>query len=221
MSFSLKVLALLTWKLAVTPGELLLPAGPFSCSVTPRQGTPEGDDDHPDLALLKRRLSNEALPDATSTNPSVARRKSTTWRGLKKQLSRVDARFKNTFSTPNAGCPAKRSSVFYSTSSEMPTSPCDEPEVAESEVSAGSDDEHPEGGDPPIRPQDLPLRTRKSGSIATASTLDKARLLSVPNIKLSVHDLRRRGDAAAVQSHGHHGHLLKRFSKPDLMAIRN
>jgi len=76
----------------------------------------------------------ETLVELPAKSPSSGRRRSSHWKGfnLKKQLSRVDQKFKHTFSAASQITNApystghskdKRSSVFYYSSSDMPCTP--------------------------------------------------------------------------------------------------
>uniref|UniRef100_A0A1B6CQ53 V-SNARE coiled-coil homology domain-containing protein n=1 Tax=Clastoptera arizonana TaxID=38151 RepID=A0A1B6CQ53_9HEMI len=67
------------------------------------------------------------------------RRSSTSWKGFKKQLSRVDLKLKQTFSAPTERT-GKRSSVFYSSSSGFVT-PNEKESGENSEASNSSDSE--------------------------------------------------------------------------------
>lgn len=103
----------------------LSPVGVYSTQVSPNpcdgpdDATTERAEEALDLissssaAVAADRGTEESptpVPEQTTAAKNNGRRTSHSWRGLKKQLSRVDLRLKNTFNA----APAKKASTFYS-----------------------------------------------------------------------------------------------------------
>lgn len=87
---------------------------PVATEPAPPQGTGEDPPHHVTGASEPPTPAPE--PAAVPAAKGNGRRTSHSWRGLKKQLSRVDLRLKNTFNAT----PAKKASMFYSGAEQQP-----------------------------------------------------------------------------------------------------
>ncbi|KAJ9598518.1 hypothetical protein L9F63_010808, partial [Diploptera punctata] len=174
--------------------------------------------------------------DMSVVSSEGKRRSSHSWKGfsLKKQLSRVDQKFKNTFSASS-----QQSSMtpieIDSPSESLPedsreTSPTDDEQCSGHRIFRGKEPGEITTSTKLHRPVDLPLfdedghpvrpprNESKKKSMEKPVAKRDIRLLSVPNIKYSKHEhlLRDlRGKDAASTNQPSLGNLMRRFNKLD------